>query len=103
MPIKKHRLFKKTKSKSLKKRLSYKLKTKKNKSRKSKSRSRGNSKSRKHQKGGFGSTSCDMVSVKESGFSLGSIGNIPGIDIAESRASIFKPNCKPDTYQAMTP
>ena len=52
------------------------------------------------QKGG--STNCNLASVKEPGFNIAGLGDIPGLSIPDSRGAIYRPNCKPDTYQAMT-
>jgi hypothetical protein len=79
---------------------------------KSKSKSKGKGKknnSKKYnissrmqrQKGGF--TNCNLASVKEPGFNIAGLGDIPGLSIPDSRGAIYRPNCKPDTYQAMTP
>ena len=54
------------------------------------------------QRGGFASD-CNIASVKEPGFNVSALGDIPGLSIPESRGAIFRPNCQPDTYQAMTP
>jgi hypothetical protein len=56
----------------------------------------------KRQRGGFAGD-CNLASIKEPGFNLSALGDIAGISIPESRAAIFHPNCKADTYQAMTP
>jgi len=86
-----------------------KLKFNKNKYKsksKSKSKSKFNSKSKKHlkQKGGFlNDDNCNLATIKEPGFHLEGSGNIEGISIPESRAVIYNPDCKVDTYQAMTP
>jgi hypothetical protein len=53
------------------------------------------------QKGG--STNCNLASVKEPGFNIAGLGDIPGLSIPDSRGAIYRPNCKPDSYQAMTP
>lgn len=56
------------------------------------------------QKGGFlNDDNCNLATIKEPGFHLEGSGDIEGISIPESRAVIFNPNCKVDTYQAMTP
>jgi hypothetical protein len=114
MPIKKTRLSRKSK-RFMKKMLSHK-KTKKNKSMKSKSRSsykKSNSlKMRKMRNirniklhnGGFASASgCNMVTVKEPGFSVDALGAIAGINIPGSKASIYRPNCSAGSPQAMAP
>ena len=70
------------------------------------SKSKFNSKTKKHlkQKGGFlNNTNCNLATIKEPGFHLDGSGSIDGISIPETRAVIYNPNCKPDTYQAMTP
>lgn len=54
------------------------------------------------QRGGFAGD-CNLASVKEPGFNIPSLGDIAGLSIPESRGAIFRPNCKADTYQAMTP
>ena len=118
MPIKKTKLTHKHKSKRfLKKMLSHK-KTKKSKNMRSKSKpikSRSNSKShsKRHSKtkskyknnkkhrGGF--SSCNLATVKESGFSVDALGSIEGINIPSSRGAIYRPHCKSDSSQAMTP
>ena len=114
MPIKKTKLTHKHKSKKfMKKMLSHK-KTKKSKNMRSKSKpikSRSNSKlhSKRHSKsknikkhrGGF--SSCNLATVKESGFSVDALGSIEGINIPSSRGAIYRPNCKSDSSQAMTP
>lgn len=70
-------------------------KTKKN------THSRSKSRARKMQRGG--ATDCNLASVKEPGFNISAIDDIPGLSIPESRGAIYRPNCKTDTYQAMTP
>ena len=78
-----------------------KLKFKKSKS-KSKSVKR-KSTSHLKQKGGFlNNDNCNIATIKEPGFYLEGSGSIEGISIPESRAVIYNPNCKVDTYQAMT-
>jgi hypothetical protein len=82
-----------------------KYKKKKSKS-KSNYKYKFNSKSKKHlkQKGGFlNDDNCSLATIKEPGFHLEGSGNIEGISIPESRAVIYNPDCKVDTYQAMTP
>ena len=53
------------------------------------------------QKGG--NSNCSLASVKEPGFNVVGLGDIPGLSISDSRGAIYRPNCKTDTYQAMTP
>jgi hypothetical protein len=91
-------------SKSKKHGNKYNKKTKKH-SRKSKQHHKTHHKSHNknnHQSGGFASD-CNLASIKEPGFNLSALGDIAGLSIPESRAAIFHPNCKADTYQAMTP
>ena len=68
---------------------------------KSKSKSKSNSNSNiNHHKGGF--ASCNLATIKEPAFNIPAMGGIDGLSIPESRGAIFRPNCKTDTYQAMT-
>jgi hypothetical protein len=53
------------------------------------------------QNGGF--TSCNLATVQEPEFNLPALGDIAGLNIAKSRGVIYRPDCKPDTYQAMIP
>ena len=79
-------------------------KTKTNHSKKhSKKHSKNNNRNRRKQRQQGGSTNCDLASVKEPGFNIAGLGDIPGLSIPDSRGAIYRPNCKPDTYQAMTP
>lgn len=57
--------------------------------------------SRRHQKGG--SPCGPIASVKEPGFDVPSLGGIGGLSIPDMRATIFRPDCKVDNYQAMVP
>ncbi len=59
--------------------------------------------SHKRQRGGFNSTSCSLATVQEPGFSIPAIGDVPGFSLTQSQGAIHRPNCKIDTYQAMTP
>jgi len=75
---------------------------------KSKSKSKSQNKNnvrhnnkRKMQRGGF--ADCNLASIKEPGINVPALGNIAGLSIPESRGAIYRPNCKQDTYQAMTP
>ena len=52
--------------------------------------------------GGF-NASCNLATVKEPAFSLSGMGDIPGLNIPESRGVIYRPNCQTDTNQAMIP
>ena len=52
-------------------------------------------------RGGF--TDCNLASIKEPGFNIPTLGVADGLSIPESRGAIYRPNCKTDTYQAMTP
>ena len=115
MPIKKTKMFRKSKKRSqlIKKLLSLQ-KTQKNKMSSKRgsrmgSRMKSHYKSKrgmkgkmKHHRGGF-SSSCNMATVKESGFNVDALGSIAGINIPSSSAAIYRPNCKTDSYQAMTP
>jgi len=62
---------------------------------------KNNSRRMQRQKGG--STNCNLASVKEPGFNIAGLGDIPGLSIPDSRGAIYRPNCKSDSYQAMTP
>jgi len=115
MPIKKYKLNKKTKNN--KKTLS--RLTKRQRRLRSMKHQKSNSKSNKYYKyykysksnknsnnkklsGGF-SSSCNMATVKEPGFSVDKLGSINGLSIPSMSTAIYRPNCKQDTYQAMTP
>lgn len=84
--------------------------------RKSRCRKQHNKKSKKHhtskkrlnykknkrtQRGGF--NNCALATVKESGFNIPAIGDVPGFSLSDSNGAINRPNCKTDSYQAMTP
>jgi hypothetical protein len=111
MPIKKTKISRKSK-RFMKKFLSRK-KTQKNKGNMNKSRSRSKSNSLKMRRikmrnihnGGFSdSSSCNIATVKEPGFSIDALGSIAGINIPSSRAAIYRPNCNKNMYsQAMIP
>ncbi len=60
---------------------------------------RSNSSLRSLHKGGF--NNCNIATVKEPGFNIPSFGGINGLSIPESQSAIYRPNCTPDTYQAM--
>ena len=98
----------KSKSKSSKKfKLSRKYHNKKKTQKRTKYNSRSskssrNSKNHKNHKGGF-SSNCNLATIKEPGFSVDALGSIAGLSIPESRAAIYRPNCKTNSYQAMTP
>ncbi len=69
---------------------------------------KSNSKTSTHLKGGFmGNSSCNLATVKEAGFNLPNLAygtsSIGGLNISDSRAVIYNPNCKTDKYQAMIP
>ena len=55
-----------------------------------------------NHRGGF-NASCNLATVKEPAFSLSGMGDIPGLNIPESRGVIYRPNCQTDTNQAMIP
>lgn len=69
-----------------------KIKSGKNNTRKSKVNN--------NHRGGF---NCKMATIKEPGFSISAIGDVPGLSISESRGAIYRPDCKTDTNQAMVP
>jgi len=54
-----------------------------------------------NHKGGF--ANCNLATIKEPGFSVDALGSIAGINIPDSRAAIFRPNCNTSTPQAMAP
>ena len=87
------------------KKLSRKHSSKRNKNNsKNKSKrnlSKRNSHSNRKQRGGF--ASCNLATVQEPEFNVPAMGDIAGLNIAKSRGVIYRPNCKPDTYQAMIP
>ena len=92
----------KSNSKSSKKfKLSRKYHNKKKTQKRTKYNSRSSRNSKNH-KGGF-SSSCNLATIKEPGFSVDALGSIAGLSIPESRAAIYRPNCKTNSYQAMTP
>jgi len=97
----KSRTSSKSKSGSKSKSLYKKSKSKMMKKYKTKKRMHSKSKSLYKHRGGY--NSCNLATVKESGFSVDALGAIAGLSIPSSRAAIFRPNCKTDTYQAMTP
>jgi len=53
------------------------------------------------QNGGF--SSCNLATVQEPEFNVPALGDITGLNIGKSRGVIYRPDCKPDTYQAMIP
>jgi hypothetical protein len=53
------------------------------------------------QNGGF--FNCNLATVQEPEFNLPALGDIAGLNIEKSRGVIYRPNCKPETYQAMIP
>ena len=76
-------------------------KTKRSHHKKSHKRRSHRNNSRRHQKGG--SPCGPIASVKEPGFDVPSLGGIGGLSIPDMRATIFRPDCKVDNYQAMVP
>jgi hypothetical protein len=90
-------------SKSKKNTKQYTKKTKKHSSKSKKNYRKKNKKIYSKRQGGGFNNNCNLASVKEPGFNISSLGDIAGLSIPESRGAIFRPNCKPDTYQAMTP
>ena len=66
-----------------------------------KKHSKRNRRSRKQRGGFLNDPSCNLATVRESGFNLAGTGSIAGLSIPDTRAVIYNPNCKADTYQAM--
>ena len=58
-------------------------------------------KNNRRQRGGF--SNCSLATVQEPGFSIAAIGDVPGFSLSDTKGAIHRPNCKTDTYQAMTP
>jgi len=56
---------------------------------------------RRNQRGGF--NDCSLATVQEPGFTIPAIGDVPGFSLSQSKGAIYRPNCKTDSYQAMTP
>ena len=73
-----------------------------NRKQKKQNRSKSN-KSQKRPSRQRGGASCDLATVQEPGFSIPALGDIAGLNIDKSRGVIYRPNCKPDLYQAMIP
>lgn len=82
-------------------RKSHKKLSNNHKSKKSKKNNRHRKHHRRHQKGG--SAGCDLASVREQSLTIPAMGSVAGLTIADSRASIFRPDCKVDNNQAMIP
>jgi len=78
-------------------------KTKKHTSRKVFRKHKSTIKSRYLNKKHIGGANCSLASVKEPGFTVPMLGDIPGLSISSSRGAIYRPNCTTDTYQAATP
>jgi hypothetical protein len=101
---KKNKIRNKTKNRSQNHKKSNQNKSNQNKSRKTKYRNnktkRQNNNRKTKQRGG---ANCNVATVQESAFNIPSIGDIAGLSIPSSRAVIYQPDCKIDTYQAMTP
>ena len=98
MAIKKSKLSRKSKSKRFFKKIKSSKKTKKNKKMRFNSKTKSN-KNKYNHRGGF-TSSCNMATIKEPGFSIGAIGTIAGINIPSSRAAIYRPNCKTGSESA---
>ena len=96
---KKHKTIKKRISKATKRFLKYSKQVKNH--RKTKSRHSKSHKNKKNMKGGF--SGCGLATVKEAGINVPALGSISGISIPDTQAAIYRPNCKTDTNQAMTP
>ena len=107
----KHKLNRNRKSRSKSHKKSHKIKHNKNHNKNHKSKKTYKNHARKNknktknilhrQRGGF--DSCSLATVQEPGISIPAIGDIPGINIPQSKGAIYRPNCKSDTYQAMIP
>ena len=69
--------------------------------RKTKSHNSKSHNNKKHMKGGF--SGCGLATVTERGFNIPDLGSIKGMSIPETRAAIYRPNCKTDINQAMLP
>ena len=96
MPIK--RYSKKSISRKTKRKIQKKTKRSK------KTKQQSSSRRRRHQKGGFAAISdCQIATVREPGINIAGTANIGGLSIGDSRAAIFRPDCKVDTNQAMVP
>lgn len=76
-------------------------KHKKNHSKKHTKNHQKNRSNNHRQRGG--AADCNLATVREPGFNVPALGDITGLSIPESRSVIYRPNCQPDTYQAMTP
>ena len=83
------------------KRLDKFKKNKKNKKTKKNNKHKKHNKYSKHKGGFLNDPSCNLATVRESGFNLAGTGSIAGLSIPDTRAVIYNPNCKADTYQAM--
>ena len=110
MALKMHKshkhLSRKTKKHTSRKNTNKKINQKKQTHQTHKSKSKNyNSKNynRRMQRQKGGNANCSLASVKEPGFNVAGLGDIPGLSISDSRGAIYRPNCKTDTYQAMTP
>ena len=62
------------------------------------SRNQSRNKNRRSQSGG---ADCNIATIKEPAFNIPGLGDIAGLNIAESKAVIYNPNCKTDTYHPM--
>ena len=87
-------------SKSKRSNTSRKSKSMRNSRRHKKNNKRSKRSSRRNLHGGG---DCRLSTVMEPSFIIDDIGAAKGINISESRGIIYRPNCKADTYQAMTP
>ena len=56
---------------------------------------------RHKQNGGFGCSA--IASVREPGFNVPALNSVDGLSIPDMRATIYRPNCEVDNYQAMVP
>jgi hypothetical protein len=54
-------------------------------------------------KGGFSGCNSGIATVNEPGISIPALGSIAGMSYPDTRAAVYRPNCKTDTNQAMAP
>ena len=91
------------KHKKMSRKLSRKHNKKHSKTKSKRRISKRNTRSRINHKQRGGFTSCNLATVQEPEFNLPALGDITGLNIAKSHGVIYRPDCKPDTYQAMIP
>ena len=66
-----------------------------------KNQSRNKNKNNKNRRSQSGGADCNIATIKEPAFNIPGLGDIAGLNIAESKAVIYNPNCKTDTYHPM--